>query len=65
MFTGLHYDNTSMQYTANFNGCKMTIYIICFYSFLSFDQNIDCGYKLEPPNSGGSIEYPQSIYVLE
>ena len=24
-------------------------------------QNIDCGYSLEPPRSGGSNEYPQSM----
>ena len=25
------------------------------------DQNIDCGYSLEPPRRGGSNEYPQSM----
>ena len=29
--------------------------------FLIFAQNIDCGYTLEPPQRGGSNEYPQSI----
>ena len=29
--------------------------------FLIFAQNIDCGYTLEPPQLGGSNEYPQSI----
>ena len=24
-------------------------------------QNIDCGYSLEPPQRGGSNEYPQSM----
>ena len=24
-------------------------------------QNIDCGYSLEPPQWGGSNEYPQSM----
>ena len=24
-------------------------------------QNIDCGYALEPPQRGGSNEYPQSM----
>ena len=24
-------------------------------------QNIDCGYKLEPPRRGGSNEYPRSM----
>ena len=26
-------------------------------------QNIDCGYSLEPPRWGGSIEYPQSMFL--
>ena len=29
-----------------------------FDIFLSFPQNIDCGYTLEPPRRGGSNEYP-------
>ena len=27
------------------------------------DQNIDCGYPLEPPRRGGSNEYPQSMFL--
>ena len=30
--------------------------------FLIFTQNIDCGYTLEPPQRGGSDEYPQSMF---
>ena len=30
--------------------------------FLIFAQNIDCGYKLEPPRRGGSNECPQSMF---
>ena len=30
--------------------------------FLIFAQNIDCGYTLEPPQRGGSNEYPQSMF---
>ena len=30
--------------------------------FLIFAQNIDCGYTLEPPQWGGSNEYPQSMF---
>ena len=26
-------------------------------------QNIDCGYSLEPPQRGGSKEYPQSLFM--
>ena len=25
--------------------------------------NIDCGYSLEPPQQGGSNEYPQSMFL--
>ena len=27
------------------------------------DENIDCGYSLEPPRRGGSNEYPQSMFL--
>ena len=30
--------------------------------FLIFAQNIDCWYTLEPPQRGGSKEYPQSMF---
>ena len=39
----LHYENTSMQYTAIF---QMKFFAI----FLVFAKNIDCGYTLEPPH---------------
>ena len=29
--------------------------------FLTFAQNIDCGYTLETPREGGCNEYPQSM----
>ena len=52
-----------MQYTAIFNGCKNVHFRMDFFLniFLIFAQNIDCGYTLEPPQSGGSNEYPQSM----
>ena len=28
-------------------------------------QNIDCGYSIEPPRQGGSIEYTQSMFLAE
>ena len=31
--------------------------------FLISAQNIDCGYSLEPPQRGGSNEYPQSMFL--
>ena len=27
-----------------------------------FAQNIDCGYSLEPPQRGGSNEYPHYVF---
>ena len=27
------------------------------------DQNIDCGYSLEPPRGGGSNVYPKSMFL--
>ena len=30
--------------------------------FLIFARNIDCWYILEPPQWGGSNEYPQSMF---
>ena len=30
--------------------------------FLFFAQNIDCEYTLEPPQRGGSNEYPRSMF---
>ena len=36
--------------------------MIFFYSFLSFAQNIDCGYTLELHRRGGSNEYAQSTF---
>ena len=32
-------------------------------SFQISTQNIDCGYLLEPPQRGGSNEYPQSMFL--
>ena len=45
-----HYENTPMQYTAIFHGCKNVYFQMKFSNFfLIFAQNIDCGYTLEPP----------------
>ena len=38
------------------------------FNILYFDNsahNIDCGYTLEPPRRGGSIEYPQSMFWMK
>ena len=45
-----HYENTPMQYTAIFHGCKNVHFQMKFFNiFLIFAQNIDCVYMLEPP----------------
>ena len=36
-----------------------------FIFLLIFAQNIDCGYMLEPPRTGGSNEYPQSTFWIK
>ena len=55
----------------NFDPLKPHFYIVklgftgvCII-FLISDQNIDCGYSLEPPRRGGSNEYQQSMFWAE
>ena len=52
-----------MQYTAIFHGCKNDNFQMknCDI-FLIFAHNIDRGYTIEPPQLGGSNEYPQSMF---
>ena len=56
-----HYENTPMQFTAKFHGLKNDNFQMKKVIFFSFAQNIDCGYTLEPPQCGGTNEYPQSM----
>ena len=52
-----------MQYTEMFCALKFENFQLKkFDNFLIFAQNIDCGYTLEPPQRGGSNEYPQSMF---
>ena len=52
----------------NFDPLKPHFYIVklgftgVYIIFLISVQNIDCGYSLEPPQQGGSNEYPQSKF---
>ena len=64
--TGTHtLRNMSMQYTEIFKVVKNENFQFnVFDIFLIFAQNIDCGYKFEPPRQGGSNKVP-TIYVLE
>ena len=60
----LHYANMSAQYTAIFHGCKNENFQMKIFDiFLIFAQNIDCRFTLEPPQRGGSNEYPQSMFL--
>ena len=61
------YAKMSVQYTAIFHGCKndnfqMKIFDIFEKYLRDISQNIDCGYTLEPPQRGGSNEYPLSMF---
>ena len=58
-----HYNYIPMLYSAIFRGCKKDNFQMKNYdNFLIFAQNIDRGYTLEPPQRGGSNEYPQSMF---
>ena len=59
----LHYENLPMQYTETFSAVKVENFHQEYFDiFLIFAQNRDCGYTLEPPQRGGSNEYPQSMF---
>ena len=60
----VHYANMPMQYSLIFHGRKNGNFQMknCDV-FVMFAQNIDCGYTLEPPQLGGSNEYPQSMFL--
>ena len=59
----LHHDNTPMQYTAIFHGCKNDIFQMKNCDILLiFAHIVDCGYMLEPPHLGDSNEFPQSMF---
>ena len=50
------------RYVENFTAKNWKILDKNSYIFHISAQNIDCGYPLEPPQGGGSNEYPQSIF---
>ena len=55
-----------MQYTEIFLGAENdNFYLKIFDIFLNFAQNIDCGHTLEPPQLGGSNEYPRSMFMIK
>ena len=55
----------------NFDPLKPHFYIVklgftgVYIIFLISAQNLDSGYSLEPPQRGGSNEYPQSMFREE
>ena len=61
----------SKTYLYNFDPLKPHFYIVklgftgVYIIFLISDQNLDCGYSLEPPRGGGSNKYPQSMFYAE
>ena len=50
------------KYIDNFTTKKGKFQIKTFDIFLISAQNIYCGYSLEPPQRGGSNEYPQFMF---
>ena len=58
----LHYESTPIQiYWKFYNQKKKKFQTKNSYIFYISVQNIDCEYTLEPPQRGGSNEYPQSM----
>ena len=59
-----HYENTPIQINKQFH-----LQSLKFSDKKKTDvfhisaQNMDCGYSLEPPQRGGSNEYPQSMFL--
>ena len=53
-----HYENTPIQIHKKKSAPKTEIVQIKTDIFHISEQNIDCGYSLEPPRRGGSNEYP-------
>ena len=51
-----------MQYTAIFHYCENGNFQMKKMLLFFLAQNIYQGYTLEPPNWGGSNEYPRSMF---
>ena len=60
----LHYENTPIQIYRKFHQRKLKKFQIKKSDIFQISaQNIDYGYSLEPPQWGGSNEYPQSVFL--
>ena len=66
-----YFQYITKTYLYNFDPLKPHLYIVklgftgVYIIFLISAQNKDCGYPLEPPQRGGSNEYPQSMFWAE
>ena len=62
-------EHMPMQYTEIFSAEKIVNLIrknfVSFNMLEPLGQNIDCMYMLEPPQQGGSNEYPQSLFWIK
>ena len=59
----LHYEDTPIQIHRKFYYQKNENFQIKNSDIFHISaQNIDCGYSLEPPQHGGSNEYPHSMF---
>ena len=58
------YENTPIQIYRKFHFQKLKIFRKKNSDMFHISaQNTDCGYSLEPPQRGGSNEYPQSMFL--
>ena len=63
-FQSPHYENTPIQIYGKFHLQKYWKFSDKNSDIFHISaQNIDCGYLLEPPQRGGSNEYPQSMFL--
>ena len=59
----IYNENLLKQYTEILSALKIENFMGKNVDVLNiFAQTINCGYTLEPPCRGGSIEYPQSMF---
>ena len=60
----MHYENVPIQIHWKFYHQKIENFQIKNSDIFHISaQSIDCGYLLEPPQWGGSNEYPQCMFV--
>ena len=63
-FKSIHYENMPIQIYRKISPPKTENFQIKNSEIFRISaQNIDCGYSLEPPQRGGSNEYPQYMFL--